>query len=93
MVDVVKDTRFDEYLEFPCVLTFKVMGVAHEDLVTQVIQTLNEHAGANDYSPTVRPSSKGNYHSVAVKVTVVSKAHIELLYNELGKLELVRYVL
>ena len=26
------DTRFDELLDFPCFQTFKVMGVAHEDL-------------------------------------------------------------
>ncbi len=93
MVQVVKDTKFDELLQFPCSLTFKVMGLAHDDLIPQIISTLHIHAGPNDYAPTVKPSSKGNYHSVAVKVTVTSKEHIELLYTELGKLELVRYVL
>lgn len=93
MVTIVKDTNFDAYLEFPCAFTFKVVGVAHEDLVPTVVATLNLHAGANDYSPSVKPSSKGNYHSVSVSVTVTSKDHIELLYTELGKLELVRYVM
>lgn len=89
----VKNTTFDEYLEFPCSFNFKVVGVAHDDLVTQIITTLQQHAQSNDYSPSIKPSSKGTYHSVTVIVTVTSKEHIELLYTELGKLELVRYVM
>ncbi len=45
------------------------------------------------YSPTVQPSSKGNYHSVRVTVTAQSKEHIEAMYTALGKIELVKYVL
>ncbi|MGY2499192.1 DUF493 family protein, partial [Klebsiella pneumoniae] len=45
------------------------------------------------YSPTVQPSTKGNYHSVRVTVTAQSKEHIEAMYTALGKIELVRYVL
>ncbi|KAL8188388.1 UNVERIFIED_CONTAM: hypothetical protein K2H54_000188 [Gekko kuhli] len=44
-------------------------------------------------SPTVQPSSKGNYHSVRVTVTAQSKEHIEAMYTALGNIELVRYVL
>lgn len=93
MVNEVKNTRFDEFLEFPCLFNFKVLGVADAALVDQVMEVIRQHAGAADYSPSVRPSTKGNYHSVTVKVTVTDKNHIELLYTELGKLELVRYVL
>lgn len=93
MVTIVKDTSFDAYLEFPCLFTFKIVGVAHDDLVPTVIATLHQHAGANDYAPAIKPSAKGNYHSISVKVTVTSKEHVELLYTELGKLELVRYVM
>ena len=53
----VKDTRFDEFLEFPCAFNFKVVGLAHDDLVPQVIATLQRHAEASDYSPSVKPSS------------------------------------
>lgn len=93
MVTEVKNTTFDEFLEFPCSFNFKIVGMAHDDLVPQVIATLQQHADANDYSPLIKPSSKGTYHSVTVVVTVTSTAHIELLYTELGKLELVRYVM
>lgn len=93
MAHEVKNTKFDEYLEFPCQFSFKVLGLAHEALVDQVMAVVRQHTDAGDYSPTVRPSTKGNYHSVSVSVTVTSKQHIELLYTELGKIELVRYVL
>lgn len=86
------DTRFDELLDFPCFQTFKVMGVADEALPGEVIACLQEHA-PGDYAPTVKPSSKGNYHSVSVSVRVTSKEHMELIYTELAKIELVRVVL
>ena len=85
------DTRFDELLEFPTYQTFKVMGVAHEELPNQVIACLQQHA-PGDYSPTVKPSSKGNYHSVSVSVKVTSKEHMETIYTELAEIELVRVV-
>lgn len=86
------DTRFDELLDFPTVQTFKVMGIAHEDLPMHVVTCLQEHA-PGDYAPKVKPSAKGNYHSVSVAVTVTSKEHMELIYTELAKIELVRVVL
>ena len=87
------DTKFDELLDFPCHQTFKVMGIADEQLPDQVIACLQQHAPSDDYSPTVKPSRKGNYHSVSVSVKVTSKEHMELIYTELAKLELVRVVL
>ncbi|GAA4500492.1 DUF493 family protein YbeD [Pseudaeromonas paramecii] len=86
------NTKFDELLEFPCQFPFKVLGIADPALVEQVIAVLQQHA-PGDYSPTIKPSAKGNYHSVSVTVTATSKIQLETLYTELGKLELVRYVL
>ncbi len=86
------DTRFDELLEFPCYQTFKIMGVAHESLPSVVISRLQELA-PGDYVPSVKPSSKGNYHSLSLSVKVTSKDHMETIYTELSKLELVRVVL
>ncbi|MBU2880979.1 DUF493 family protein YbeD [Psychrosphaera sp. B3R10] len=88
----VKDTKFDELLDFPCQQTFKIMGVAHDDLPVHVITVLQRLA-PGDYVPKIKPSSKGNYHSLSISVTVTSKDHMELVYNELGALELVRVVL
>ena len=92
MIKPVKNTKFDELLEFPCQLTFKVMGLAQEDLPTKIVEVLQKHA-PGDYAPTIKPSSKGTYHSVAIAVTVTSKEHIELLYTELSNIDIVRYVL
>ena len=86
------NTKFDELLEFPCKFTFKVLGVADPALPDMVVEVLQQHAPGT-YSPTVQPSSKGNYHSVRVTVTAQSKEHIEAMYTALGKIELVRYVL
>jgi len=85
-------TKFDEYLEFPCPFTFKVMGAAHEQLADQVVEVVQQHAPGS-YTPRVRPSAKGNYHSVSISVTVTSKDHIETLYQALADIETVVMVL
>jgi len=79
-------------LEFPCQQTFKIMGIAHERLPQDVISCLQVHA-PGEYVPKVKPSSKGTYHSISLSITVTSKAHMETLYIELAKLELVKVVL
>ncbi len=86
------NTKFDELLEFPTVLNFKVMGVACDELPDLIITELQKHT-PGDYAPKIKPSSKGNYHSVSIAVTVTSKEHIELIYQSLTTIEQVRYVL
>ncbi|GAA0857549.1 DUF493 family protein YbeD [Aliiglaciecola litoralis] len=86
------DTKFDQLLDFPCYQTFKIMGVADESLPSVVVNCLQNHA-PDDYSPTIKPSSKGNYHSLSIRVRVTSKDHMETIYTELSSLELVRVVL
>ena len=85
-------TKFDELLEFPTVLNFKVMGIACDELPDLIIAELQKHT-PGDYSPKIKPSSKGNYHSVSMPVTVTSKEHIEKIYKTLMAIDQVRYVL
>ncbi|NQZ86153.1 MAG: YbeD family protein [Colwellia sp.] len=85
-------TKFDELLEFPTVLNFKVMGVACDELADLVINELQKHA-PGDYSPTIKVSSKGTYHSLTIAVTVTSKEQIETIYTKLTAIDVVRYVL
>jgi putative lipoic acid-binding regulatory protein len=68
------------------------MGVADDGLPGQVIEALQKLA-PGDYAPKIKPSSKGNYHSLSLSVRVTSKEHMETIYTELSKLELVRVVL
>ncbi|RJG51238.1 DUF493 family protein YbeD [Motilimonas pumila] len=86
------NTKFDEYLDFPCDFPFKVLGLADERLPDLVVAVVQEHA-PGDYTPTIKPSSKGNYHSVSIRVTVTSKEHIETLYTALGDIDIVKGVL
>ena len=85
-------TKFDELLEFPCVQTFKIMGLACDNLADLVIAELHRlHPG--DYSPSIKPSSKGNYHSLSIPVTVNSKEHMEAIYKKVSAIDEVRFVL
>lgn len=86
------ETNFDQLLDFPCVQTFKVMGIAHPTLPEQIVECLQQHA-PGDYSPRVKPSSKGTYHAVSIGVRVTSKEHMETIYTELAKIDIVRMVL
>ncbi|PJG63272.1 hypothetical protein CV016_08135 [Yersinia kristensenii] len=85
-------TKLNELLEFPCPFTYKVMGIAEPQLVNQVFEVVQRHA-PGDYTPQVKPSSKGNYHSVSITITATHIDQVETLYEELGNLELVRMVL
>jgi putative lipoic acid-binding regulatory protein len=85
-------TKFDELLEFPCVLNFKVMGVAVDNLSDLIVAVLQKDA-PGDYTTKIKPSSKGNYHSVSVGVRVTSKEHIEKIYKDLSAIDEVKYVL
>ncbi len=85
-------TKLNELLEFPCSFTYKVMGHAKPELVDQVVEIIQRHA-PGDYTPSVKPSSKGNYHSVSITINATHIDQVETLYKELGELELVRMVL
>ncbi len=85
-------TKLNELLEFPCSFTYKVMGHAKPELVEQVVEVIQRHA-PGDYTPSVKPSSKGNYHSVSITINATHIDQVETLYKELGELELVRMVL
>lgn len=85
-------TKLNELLKFPCSFTYKVMGRAEPELVDQVVKVIQRHV-PGDYTPQVKPSSKGNYHSVSVTITATHIDKVEILYEELAKLELVRMVL
>ncbi len=85
-------TNLKELLEFPCSFTFKVMGLAKPELVDMVVEVVQRHV-PGDYTPEVKPSSKGNYHSVSITITATHIDQVETLYEELGNIEIVRMVL
>lgn len=92
MATPVENTKFDEYLEYPCPFTFRVMGLANVNLTDQILTKLQPIA-PGDYAPKVKPSSKGNYESVSLVVTVTSGTHIEEIYNVISAIDDVRHML
>ncbi|MBG6241131.1 MAG: DUF493 family protein [Candidatus Symbiopectobacterium sp. Dall1.0] len=85
-------TKLNELLEFPCSFTYRVMGLAQPELVDRVLEVVQRHA-PGDYSPLVKQSSKGNYHSVSITITATHIEQVETLYEELGAIDIVRVVL
>ncbi len=85
-------TKFDELLEFPCQFPFKVLAEADDTMADQVVAVIQQHA-PGDYSPQIKPSSKGAYVSVTVPVQVTSKEQVEAIYKALGDIDKVKYVL
>ena len=75
-------TKLNELLEFPTPFTYKVMGQALPELVDQVVEVVQRHA-PGDYTPTVKPSSKGNYHSVSITINATHIEQVETLYESI----------
>ena len=88
----MQKTKLHELLEFPCDFPYKVMGLAQPDLQDTVLAVVHKHI-PGDYSPTIKPSSKGNYHSVSVTVRAENIEQIESLYKELAEIDIVKMVL
>ncbi|WP_127957706.1 DUF493 family protein YbeD [Serratia microhaemolytica] len=88
----MQQTKLKELLEFPCSFTYKVMGLAQPELVEQVVAVVQRHA-PGDYHPQVKPSSKGNYHSVSITIIATDIELVETLYQELSDIDIVRMVL
>ena len=68
------------------------MGEAKPELNDKVIAVIQKHI-PGDYTTTIKPSSKGNYHSVSVTVYAQQIEQIETLYEELGAIDIVKVVL
>ena len=82
----------DELWNFPCDFPIKIMGVAGEQLLIDVLVVIQKHA-PGDYSPDVKPSKTGKYHSITVNLYAESKAQLDTIYQELHLLELVKVIL
>lgn len=89
---IMQKTKLNELLEFPCSFTYKVMGEAKPELVDKVVSVIQRHA-PGDYTPSIKPSSKGNYYSVSITINATHIDQVENLYKELGEIDIVRMVL
>ena len=84
--------NIDDIWDFPCDFPLKIMGLAEEQLLLDVLEVIQKHAPGN-YSPKIKPSSKGNYHAITVNIIAQNKPQLNALYLELHALELVKVLL
>lgn len=87
-----KDYDQNELWDFPCEICFKVMAVNRQGIDIEIVEVVNRHA-PNDYSPTSKLSKKGNYVSISLMVTVVSKEQVDSMYKDVFTIEGVKMTL
>jgi putative lipoic acid-binding regulatory protein len=81
-------------IEFPCTFPIKVMGEAHDNFVTTIVQAMQnfapEFTAAN---VDMRASSGGKYISLTCSVYVTSQDQLDDIYRVLSAHPLVKFAL
>lgn len=81
-------------IEFPCTFPIKVMGEAHDNFVTTIVQAMQnfapEFTAAN---VDMRASSGGKYISLTCSVYVTSQDQLDDIYRLLSAHPLVKFAL
>ncbi len=81
-------------MQYPCEIAIRAMGRADTDLETIVVEIVRRHvADLGEGSVSSKPSSKGNYLSVTVRVNAASRKQMDALYEELSAHEAVAMAL
>lgn len=78
---VQPDSINTELWEFPCTISFKTMATNRANIDVDVLTAI-QNVVPGDYTPTVKPSAKGNYVSITVRVTLKTKQQVEDLYRD-----------
>lgn len=85
----------DDLLKFPSSFVIKIMGLNTDTLVTEIASILQSHC--KSFNPhtdiVVKHSTKGNYVSISATIEAHSKEHLDTVYIEINKHELVKFVL
>lgn len=71
-----------ELWDFPCTIAFKTMANNRPNIESEVLAII-QRVIPGDYSPTSKPSAKGNYVSITATVTFQNKSQVEDLYREM----------
>ena len=77
-------------LEFPCEFIFKVMGKNSDEFTQTVLETVQAtFPDATEADVTQKPSNKGNYLSVNVRVQADNQEQLDTVYRKLHDNDLV----
>lgn len=85
---------FKKLVEFPSVMVFKIIGTESKDFipdVKNVVSNILKEKLIGDITST--PSRSGKYISLSIKINVISESKLKKIYEELGKISNVKYVL
>ncbi|HFB64236.1 MAG TPA: DUF493 family protein [Aeromonadales bacterium] len=86
------EEKLEEIWQFPCDFPLKVMGTADDELLNEVMTVIQKYA-PGEYSPKIKESKNGNYHSISVTIRATSKQQLDNLYGDLNDLEKVKMLL
>lgn len=89
------DIKANETLiEFPCNFPIKVMGEAHIDFSSEIINTIQQILPSFNASQVeMRGSSGGKYISLTCTVHVTSKPQLDDIYRALSAHPMTKFVL
>ena len=81
-------------IEFPCDYPIRVLGVAGDDLVDDVLEIVAEHANpVPEHQVKVRDSRNGNYRSVSFSIWATGEFQLKALHADLVSRPFVKLVL
>lgn len=73
----------EQLLEFPCHYPFKAVGEAGEGFYRSVVAAVSRSVPVAADAVKSRPSSRGNYQSVTVMVTLHNFDQLKTIYADL----------
>jgi len=72
-------------LEFPCDFPLKIVGLAHAEFLSTMVEIVSRYAPDFDASTvTQKASSGGKYVSLTCTINATSKLQLDDLYRELS---------
>lgn len=88
--------KFDELLDFPCVIDFRIIiDAQYDNALDKLIAFINsqyENSVMKLLTPP-RKSTNGKYLSYTIPVKVLEASHIEDLYKKISALEYVKHII
>ena len=69
-----------DLMEFPCLYTFKAVGVSGDEFAEGILAAAREHCEVASDAVHIRPSGKGSYQSVSVFVRLENYRQLTAIY-------------
>lgn len=81
-------------IEFPCAYPIKVLGRAHDEFESVILEVMRRHAPDFDSETiTLRGSRKGRFVALTVTITATGPEQLDALHRDLLETGMVQMVL